>query len=251
MDHTVARVKYSVIVPTYNEEHYILKCLQAINDQRYDRAQFEIILADSDSTDNTQKVAKPLCDRIIATELRGIALGRNRGAAEASGECLLFVDADAVIEQDFLHQLDRCFRDRSVVAVTGVARPSDGRLLQRFVYVSTYGLVRAFKAIGLALFPGICVAYRREAFQKGNGFREDFGIVEDLDLSRRISKLGKCVVCPKAVAHVSTRRLQQHALSTVLFHVYNDLKYLFTGTAAGTYPKREELKSWLDLWRQH
>ena len=242
-------MRYSIIIPTYNEEQYVGRCLQSIRDQRYDHTQFEIIVADANSSDNTRQVAAPLCDKFVSTEKRGIALGRNLGAASASGEYFVFVDADAVLEQDFLSQLDLSFHATNVVAVTGLARPSDGKILQRFVYRGTYVLVRLFVAAGIPLFPGICVAYRADAFRQAGGFREDFGIVEDLDLSRRVSAAGKCVVNKRAIAHVSTRRLRNHAFSTVLFHIYNDLKYLLTGRAAPAYPKHEELRTWRDLWR--
>ncbi len=242
-------MKYSFVVPTYNEEGYIVRCLQSIRDQRYDRSEYEIIVSDASSSDHTQSIAAPLCDNILTTDKRGIALGRNLGAAGATGQYLVFVDADAILQQDFLIHLDASFREALTVAVTGIARPSDGKAFQRFVYTATYLLVRLFNMIGLSLFPGICVAYRAREFKEVDGFREDFGIVEDLDLSKRISKLGRCVVNGRAVAYVSTRRLGNHAFSTVLYHIYNDLKYLFTGKAAGTYPKHEELHSWRDLWR--
>ena len=243
-------LKYSVIVPTYNEERYVRDCLQSIRDQRYDRSQFEVILSDAESTDRTVEIANQYCDNIVKTSRRGIAVGRNLGAAEAKGEYLVFVDADAVLEQDFLHELDNSFRDRIAVAVTGIAKPSDGKAFQRFVYHGTYLLVQALSGCGFPLFPGICVSYRKNEFERVNGFREDFGVVEDLDLSRRISKLGRCLVNPNAVAHVSTRRLERNPISTVLFHIYSDVKYLVTGRAAPKYPKQEELRSWLDLWRQ-
>jgi glycosyltransferase involved in cell wall biosynthesis len=242
-------MRYSIIVPTYNEENYVGRCLQSIRDQRYDRSQFEVIVADANSTDNTQKVSTPLCDRFVSTEKRGIALGRNLGAAHATGEYFVFVDADAVLEQNFLAHLDVSFHDNATVAVTGLARPSDGRTFPRLVYTMTYVLVRVFATTGLPLFPGICVAYRAREFKDASGFREDFGVVEDLDLSRRVSKLGKCVINKNAIAHVSTRRLGNHALSTVLFHIYSDLRYLLTGRAAPTYLKHEELHTWRDLWR--
>jgi glycosyltransferase involved in cell wall biosynthesis len=249
LDRRTVDVKYSIVVPTYNEERYILKCLQSIMDQRYDRNQFEIILADAESTDTTQSVARLLCDKMVSTKRRGIAVGRNLGATQAAGEYLVFVDADAVLEQDFLLQLDGSFRQQSTVAVSGIAKPSDGKLFQKFVYIGTYVLVRVFNAFGLSLFPGICVAYRKKEFAEAHGFREDFGIVEDLDLSRRLSRRGTCTVNAQAIAHVSTRRLKTHALSTVLYHIYNDLKYLMTGKAAKEYPKHEELHSWRDIWK--
>jgi GT2 family glycosyltransferase len=105
--------------------------------------------------------------------------------------------------------------------------------------------------LGVYLFPGICVAYRRSAFEAANGFREDFGIVEDLDLSRRISHLGICRINKKARAFVSTRRLEKHLLSTVTFHIFSDIKYLLTGRTSRHYPKVEEMNSWKDLWQNH
>jgi glycosyltransferase involved in cell wall biosynthesis len=242
-------MKYSFVVPTYNEKHYIARCLQSIRDQRFDPSAFEIILSDSNSLDGTQDAATKLCDRIITTSKRGIALGRNLGAEVGKGEILIFVDADAILDQNFLSALDASFRNRAVVAVCGLEKPSDGKWFQRFVYTMTYVLVRTFCRMGLVLFPGICVAYRATEYRSANGFREDFGIVEDLDLSRRISRLGKCVVNTDATAYVSTRRLEKHALSTVTFHVYNDLKYLLTGKAARVYPKHDELLTWKDLWK--
>jgi glycosyltransferase involved in cell wall biosynthesis len=243
-------MKFSIIVPTYNEEHYIPRCLQSIKDQRFDHTEFEVIVSDADSTDRTREVARTLCDKIETTDKRGIALGRNLGTTNATGKYLVFVDADVVLEQVFLQKLDASFRDESVVAVTGIAKPSDGALFPRLVYTGTYLLVRFFNILGLSLFPGICVAYRSDAFRDSGGFREDFGIVEDLDLSRRMSRRGACVISSGAVAYVSTRRLEHHALSTVLFHIYNDVKYLLSGTPAKAYLKREELHSWKDIWRQ-
>jgi GT2 family glycosyltransferase len=110
-------------------------------------------------------------------------------------------------------------------------------------------MVRLFDFFGLSLFPGICVAYRRAGFTEAGGFREDFGIVEDLDLSRRMSHLGICRVNKKACAFVSTRRLKNNLLSTVTFHIYSDIKYLLIGKTSKYYPKVEEMSSWKDLWK--
>ena len=240
---------FSVIVPTYNEEGCISKCLTSIHEQDFPRSQYEIIVADSSSSDGTASIAASLADKIIATDKRGIAHGRNFGAQHAEGDILVFVDADVTLDPGFLRELVVAFRERNVLGVTGLAIPGDGNLFQRAVYRGTYILVRLFNSLGLPLYPGLCVAYRKETFDMVEGFREDFGIVEDLDLSKRISKLGKCAVKPTARAFVSTRRLKKHGLSTIFFHIYNDLRYLLTGRAAKLYPKAEELRSPFDLWR--
>ncbi|MGB2869692.1 MAG: glycosyltransferase [Bacteroidota bacterium] len=242
-------MKFSVVIPTYLEELYLASCLEAIGKQQYERKEFEIIVSDSQSSDGTERVAKERADRVVSTPQRGIAHGRNIGAKETAGEFLVFVDADVHLGAEFLARCEKAFRDENVVGMTGIAKPEGGTVLQRLTYRMTYLLVRVFQAFGLSLYPGLCVAYRRKAFETVGGFREDFGVVEDLDLSRRVSKLGRCVVDSQAVATVSTRRLRKFGLSTVLFHVYNDLRYLLTGNAARFYPKTEETNSWLDIWR--
>jgi cellulose synthase/poly-beta-1,6-N-acetylglucosamine synthase-like glycosyltransferase len=242
-------MQFSVIIPTYNEEQYIVPCLRSILQQDVDRSEFELIVSDANSFDKTRSLAEPLADKIVVTHARGIALGRNLGARSATGDIFVFVDADAILQPSFLRKLRERFVNPNIVGVTGVARAYDGTLSQRFVYRATYWLVRFFLWFHLPLFPGICVAYRREPFWEIQGFREDFGIVEDLDLSRRISKTGKVAFAAQANATVSARRLSKHLATTVGYHIYNDLRYLFTGTAARQYPKIEETHSWKDLWK--
>jgi glycosyltransferase involved in cell wall biosynthesis len=244
-------MEFSVIVPTYQEEDYIERCLLSIVQQEYKREEFEIIVSDAHSTDLTIEKARKYCDNIILNDRRGIAVGRNAGAQNALGNILIFVDADATLSSDFLFQCHQTFQNSSVAGMTGIAEPNDGGFMQRCVYQGTYGMVRIIHFFHVSLFPGICAAYRRDIFMKLGGFREDFGIVEDLDMSRRVSRLGKCTVNKKARAFVSTRRLDEHLLSTVLFHIYSDIKYLFTGKSSTYYPKTEEMNSWKDLWRNH
>ncbi len=242
-------MQFSIIIPTYNEEQYIVPCLQSVLQQDIDRSEYEVIVSDANSTDRTRDLAKLLADKIVVTDERGIALGRNRGARSAAGDIFVFVDADALLHPSFLRMLSTQFTNSKIVGVTGIARAYDGTIPQRFVYRATYWLVKFFLVFHLPLFPGICVAYRREEFLHVNGFREDFGIVEDLDLSRRISKIGKVVFDSHVKATVSTRRLSKHLATTVGYHIYNDLRYLFTGSAARQYPKTEETHSWKDLWK--
>jgi len=241
---------FSIIVPTYQERQFLADCLQSLLHQEYRREDFEVIVSDARSTDGTIDIAHQFADRTLVDDRKGIAYGRNVGARAAKGDVLIFVDADAQLAPDFLAQCRNVFSDSAIAGMTGIACASDGGILQRFVYHMTYLLVRIFSWFGVSLFPGICVAYRRKRFLEIGGFREDFGIVEDLDLSNRIARQGKCVVNKEARAFVSTRRLAQHLFSTVMFHIYCDVRYLVTGKAPRWYPKSDEIRSWHDLWHQ-
>lgn len=242
-------MEFSVIIPTYMEAGYIENCLQSISRQKYKRTEFEIIVSDSRSSDKTVEIASRFADIVIVDDRRGISYGRNAGAKEASGNILVFVDADAILAPDFLSYCHQEFSNLSVVGITGIAKPNDGGILQRFIYTGTYCMVYLFHFFGLSLFPGICVAYRSKVFTEVGGFREDFGIVEDLDLSRRISKMGITKIIHQARAFVSTRRLERHLVATVAYHIYSDLRYLLIGKAHRHYPKNEETHSWKDLWK--
>jgi glycosyltransferase involved in cell wall biosynthesis len=101
-------MKVSIIIPTYNEEKVIIKCLKSLSKQTY--KDIEIIVVDDGSTDKTLKVLSGLriSDfgfRILRAEHRGPGAARNLGAKKAKGEILVFVDADMTFDKDFINRL--------------------------------------------------------------------------------------------------------------------------------------------------
>lgn len=94
-------MKVSIIIPTYNEEDVILKCLESLQKQSY--KDFEIIIVDDGSTDQTVELVKSF--NVIHGSHQGAGAARNLGAKSAKGEILVFVDADMTFEHNFLKQL--------------------------------------------------------------------------------------------------------------------------------------------------
>ena len=90
----------SVIVPVFNSEDLIAKCLRAIRGQEgVDPDGVEIIVVDDASTDSSAQRSQRICDKLIILERNsGAATARNRGATEAAGDILVFVDADVILE---------------------------------------------------------------------------------------------------------------------------------------------------------
>jgi glycosyltransferase involved in cell wall biosynthesis len=242
-------MQFSVIIPTYNEEKYIEQCLRSIHCQNVDRSEFEIIVSDGASSDKTCMIAEKLADRIVVNKKRGASVQRNYGAQQAQGEIFVFIDADTTLDSNFLAALKEQFIDKKVAAVSGIAFPADGKLPQRFVYRATYILMQVLHTMNLSLFPAMCVAYRKQAFKEAGGFREDFTTLEDLDLSKRVSKLGGTKIATRAQAFSSTRRIHKHLVTTVAYHIFCDIRYLLTGKGPRRYPKVEEIQSWRDLWK--
>ena len=102
------RKKISVIVPVYNIEGYIERCLKSIQKQTYPR--FEVIIIDDGSTDNSlllcQKFAKKYRNfRVINQKNQGLSAARNTGIKKATGDFLAFVDGDDEILPNFLADL--------------------------------------------------------------------------------------------------------------------------------------------------
>lgn len=100
--------KISVVIPVYNEEDVIIDCLSSLDRQTHPN--FEAIIVDDGSTDNTLKLVKEYkSDKyelvIIKQNHKGPGAGRNLGVKEATGEILVFVDADMTFDKDFLKRL--------------------------------------------------------------------------------------------------------------------------------------------------
>ena len=116
--------KISVIVPVYNSEKYLEKCVESIIHQTYKN--LEIILIDDGSTDNSLAVCKKMemKDRrikVIAQDNSGVAVTRNRGLQEATGEYIGFVDSDDYIDEDMYEFLFQTMQEtKTEYAICGI-----------------------------------------------------------------------------------------------------------------------------------
>lgn len=100
----------SIIVPVYNVEEYLPKCLDSIINQTYKN--LEIIVVNDGSTDNSGKICDEYGERdyrimVIHKANRGVSSSRNIGIKNASGEYILFVDSDDEIEKDYVNVMAR------------------------------------------------------------------------------------------------------------------------------------------------
>lgn len=97
----------SVIIPIYNAEPYLRRCIDSVLASTY--PDFELILIDDGSTDGSLRICKEYSDcriKLIVQKNQGVSAARNRGLDECVGEWVVFVDADDVISRDFLALID-------------------------------------------------------------------------------------------------------------------------------------------------
>ena len=98
--------KISIIIPAYNEEKHIEKCLQSLSNQDYDN--YEIIVVDDGSTDLTKEIVKRFKNvKLKKQEHKGPGTARNFGAKSSKGEILVFVDSDMIFPTDYLTKLTK------------------------------------------------------------------------------------------------------------------------------------------------
>lgn len=118
-------IKISLILPAYNTSEYLDKCVESCVSQNIHAADYEIIIVNDGSTDNTISVAEDIKKRysnivIINQENQGLSMARNNGAAIAKGEYLWFIDSDDYIAKDCLRTIIEIL-DRKNLDVLGVA----------------------------------------------------------------------------------------------------------------------------------
>ena len=101
--------KFSIIVPVYNVEKYIGKCLDSIMNQT--NKDFEVIVVNDGTKDHSMEIVKNYDVKVINQKNQGLSAARNRGVKEATGEYLLFIDSDDYIEKDLLKELAKSLKN--------------------------------------------------------------------------------------------------------------------------------------------
>ena len=180
----------SIVVPTFNGASRIARCLDALLSQASDQ-HVEVLVVNDGSTDQTAAVvSKYPSVRLISQTNAGPATARNRGAAEARGEILLFTDDDCVPMPDWLNAMLAPFEDPDVVGAKGVYRTHQRSLAARFVqveYEDKYLLMAA--ATSIDFIDTYSAAFVRARFLEIGGYDTSFPVAcaEDVELSYRMS----------------------------------------------------------------
>ncbi|QVL30414.1 glycosyltransferase family 2 protein [Telmatocola sphagniphila] len=207
------RPTISVLLPVRNEGRFLCKTLESLQQQDLGDGEFEILLADGDSTDNTLEIARKIgktCPqlRIFSNPERWSSVGRNMGIQNAHGQYLIVIDGHCEIpSKDYLRRVIEVFEQ---TGADSLGRPQPLRCSK-----PTYFQVAVQKArtswLGhnpdSAVFSrkakflkaeNVAVAYRREVFDQIGLFDEKFDVCEDVDFNRRLDAAGlTCYFSPK------------------------------------------------------
>lgn len=182
-------MKISVIIPSYNEEKHIKKCVESLLKQNY--PDFEIIVVDDGSTDRTREILSNFASRQEIILLKQNHLGpghaRNLGVSVSVGEILVFVDSDMIFEKNFLHEL-----------VAPIVSGKSKGTFSKEEYVGNWNQkIARFWQYNRGIFSDKMIGkeYKEKApvfrailkseFDKVNGF-DNIGYTDDWSLSRKL-----------------------------------------------------------------
>lgn len=101
--------KFSIIIPVYNVEEYIKKCLDSVFAQT--EKDFEVIVVNDGTKDNSMDIVKNYEVKMINQENKGLSAARNKGVKEAKGEYIIFLDSDDYIEKNLLHEIKKSLKN--------------------------------------------------------------------------------------------------------------------------------------------
>jgi len=197
-------MKISVIIPTLNEEKTLPVLLSCLKQQTFN--DFEIVIADAGSTDDTKKIAESEGVKIVKGGLPGP--GRNAGARASAGEYLIFLDADVKVDTTFLdevyNEMDAGFFDLATCKFIPLSDFRLDILIHRMINLDIKMTRRTDpKTFGFGIF---CT---RRLFNKINGFDETVTVAEDCDFIKRGSRYRSMAYLEKPQIYVNVRRYEK------------------------------------------
>lgn len=206
----------SVVIPAYNEEASIGRCLEALMRQTT-REPFEVIVVDNASTDRTAEVAQHFAGklnlRVLREPKKGRGAARAAGFRAAKGEIIFSTDADAEPPPQWLEIFAQYLRKGDAIAVTGSCRIEDCGWFKNSLFNICCPLyMRSYALIGKTWVIGCNFAVRKEAYDAVGGFNARTDGLEDMELGWKLQKIGRIGFLWRTPVTVSGRRFRHGLL---------------------------------------
>ena len=205
----------SIIIPAKNEASVLGETIMNLRTAAVE-VPLEIIVSDDGSTDGTSRIAGNLADRVVTKQAddsgHTIAAARNRGAAAAWGDLLLFIDADVTVPEP-MHLIGTFIqafeRDERLLAATAFLKvlPEHATFADGFFSGFVNWFFLTLNLLGLGAGVGEVQAIRTNAFREAGGYNPDLAAGEDFDLFRRLSRKGRTRTIRSLTVYHTGRRV--------------------------------------------
>jgi glycosyltransferase involved in cell wall biosynthesis len=185
----------SFIIPTKNEETNLEICLHSIIALDYPKERYELIVADGHSEDRTCEIAHRLGAKVINNDRIIQSAARNIGAMNAAGDLIAFIDADIILDPEWLKKAVAHFNDPEVAAVgnfPGIADDADWIEKVWFFHIKSKHSGKGVSQVDWLASANII--FDKEAFTKIGGFDESIRYAEDVDIGFRATVGGYRII---------------------------------------------------------
>lgn len=217
--------RISVVIPTYNEEDIIEKGLSNFSNQSLSRDEFEIVVVDGGSTDETVRIAKKYADTVIQQKSKGVGGARNDGVEVTRAEIVATTDIDVILPDFWLERILMHFKRKEVVGVCGPNEPIERKFRARAAYFVINFIHPLSSLFNLTGMPGNNTAFKKSAFLSIGGYDTDAPYLDDIEMGLRLRKAGKVVFDRNLMVKISMRRLEESGyLKVLLLWLYGDAR---------------------------
>ena len=220
---------FSIIIPTLNEEFFLPRLLNDIDKQK--EKNYEVIIVDGGSTDNTKKIAKGYKNNFFQIDKKNVSAQRNFGANKAIGSYLAFMDADIRIRKTFLQGTHKnIFKKKGLIFIPYLM-PEKGDEEYRPIFDLSNMFVEFSQNLNKKFSLGGSMIIEKNLFSLIGGFNEKLHVSEDHEIIQRAHDWG---VNPKFMSNVpitfSLRRMKKEGQLKLLYkYLLSTAHRLFIG----------------------
>jgi glycosyltransferase involved in cell wall biosynthesis len=239
--------RISVIIPCKNEAKYIAATLVQF-EPLLEPYHLEIVVSDANSTDGTAEIVQEFAQRypgkVILAQKPGkqnIAIGRNFGASQATGDILFHTDADVRIPnpERFFPKVIEVFQNPKTVAATAPiwVYPEESGIIDKLYHFLMNATIRLSFLVRVYLAKGECELVRRDVFERIGGYSEHLVAGEDCNLFYRLQKEGHIAYLHRLCVHHSPRRFRQYGYLRLTLIYFREAIWMLLG-------RRSYVKEW-------
>lgn len=239
-------MKLSVVIPAYNEEKLLPECLRTLTASLRSACsgpwEWEIIVCDNNSTDQTATVARSGGAQVIFEPINQIGRARNTGASMATGDWLLFLDADSVVSSSLISELLQACESGEVIGGGACLTPMGEWSGKLVVPMTIWNIVSRVGRLAAGSF----LYCRSDAFHRVGGFSTEHFAGEELNLSIKLKRAAReegstFKILTRARLQTSARKAGLYS-NTELIRTFFSILFRFRGTTG----KRAACYFWYD-----